>query len=106
MTYSEFQAWKEVTRRSEGRWQMDLIQYANRGEYLFYKGGEDGVFVQVDATGKIERGTYEGALPHIGEAGFKIESEKQHCDQKTALRNLYQAVPELKGAVTGLTGRV
>lgn len=99
MTAQEFHGWRTRTEQSAGRWMQDLIAYANRGEYLFFKGGtEQGTFVQVTPDGECQTGTYEGALPCISDALFKPSSSRKYCDQKEALRKLYKAMPELRHA--------
>lgn len=42
----------------------------------YYTGGEAGIFMRIIPDGMFRIGTYESALPHIGEAVFTIKAEK------------------------------
>jgi hypothetical protein len=70
MTKAEYAAWQAETAKSLHRWALDQVTFHNRGEYLFYKGGSCGTYVRVGADGVASIGSYEGAIPHIGEATF------------------------------------
>ena len=73
MTKQEFDAWKAETARSRNQWIMDEIHNGRDGQDLVvFKGGEDGQFIRIDQSGLCELGSYEGAIPHIGEALFTI----------------------------------
>ena len=76
MNKAEFEVWKQHTETSKNKWILDHIHDGvHSNTYLFYRGGVDGKFIQIDkdvegiVTAKI--GNYEGAIPHIGEASFK-----------------------------------
>ena len=77
MTSAEFQAWKEETARSVDAWVVDRVTGYNQNCCFIYRGGESGKYVRVDSSGLVEVGTYEGAVPHIGEASFKKVGEVQ-----------------------------
>lgn len=75
MTKQEEQAWLEETAKSAGRWNEDPI-WASKGDLLLYRGGESGRYIEVRSGGHLTKGdlsmgTYDGALPHIGEAIFQ-----------------------------------
>jgi len=89
MTYEEFDHWNKVTAASKDGWQLDTIGVANHGRYLFYQGGENGGYVWVEPDGKVEIGTYTGAIPHIGEAFYRpIHSSKMGDNAQEALAKL------------------
>lgn len=79
MDRKEYDAWIEETNKSKFSWQMDQVAWNNRTEMLFYCGGADG---------QLTMGRYEGAIPHIGEAMFKIEGRKNYIDQEDAFERL------------------
>lgn len=70
MTDTELKSWLAVTQDSRYRWTEDEITRLNGRGALYYYGGEDGIYMRIQPDGKLSIGTYEGALPHIGEAGF------------------------------------
>ena len=70
MTDTELKAWLAVTWDSRYRWTEDEITRLNGQGALYYYGGEDGIYMRIQPDGKLSIGTYEGALPHIGEAFF------------------------------------
>lgn len=70
MTGAELKQWMAVTENSQYRWTEDEITRRNGRGALYYFGGEDGVYIRIEPEGKLSVGTYEGALPHIGEAFF------------------------------------
>lgn len=90
MDINEYNAWIEETRRSNFNWNMDEVAKENRGEYFFYIGGESGRFIRIDGTGKMDLGTYEEAVPHIGDALFRVEASKQYASQAEALNRAIQ----------------
>lgn len=85
MTKAEYNAWLAETLRSRERWAVDPIQWLNHGRLLFYKGGCDGHYVEIEREGAVTVGTYEGALPHIGEAMFRPLWEGKFDSQEAAL---------------------
>ena len=88
MNAHELQNWMRLTRSSESQWRMDPVLHANRGLALFYIGGRDGAYVCVGADGLTTGGVYEGALPHIGEAGFREQHRRIFPDQRSAIESL------------------
>lgn len=94
MTKTEFAAWTAVTGSSRECWTLDEITYRNRGEMLFYRGGDNGQFISIDQTGHLETGEYIGAIPHVGEATFFPRFRKQFASREAA----YQRVVECGGA--------
>jgi len=70
MTKEEYAAWQKETIRSKNNWLLDEITLRNKGEYLFYKGGESGTYINIKKDGISSVGYYENAIPHIGEAPF------------------------------------
>jgi hypothetical protein len=74
MTPEEFEAWKKWTRESGHRWKVDPIHNGLGGrDLLMFIGGESGKYLRFDNTDTLEIGSYEGAIPHIGEADFHME---------------------------------
>jgi hypothetical protein len=76
MTKKEFNEWMKVVKFSENHWVSDYITEQNsrqRGqpELLLYKGGQDGIYLNVLSDGTVEVGEYKSAIPHIGDAMFK-----------------------------------
>lgn len=90
MTKKEFQAWKEETERSRHHWVVDEVQLQNTGGYLFFKGGQNGQFIQVDKNGLASVGTYAGAIPCITDACFQIKHSKQFPNQNEAITTLIE----------------
>ena len=74
MTPAEFDTWKKWTRESAHRWAVDPVHDGREGrDLLLYIGGENGKFLRFDNAKTLEIGSYEGAIPHIGEATFRVE---------------------------------
>ena len=90
MNQQEFDDWTKVTALSTRKWTVDETTLANRGEYLIYKGGESGHYFLVGEDGSVRFGTYEYAIPHIGEAIFKTTGVKQFLSQDKALTRLIE----------------
>lgn len=111
MDKKEFDAWTAETKFSERCWRRDYITGENSKlrarrmgdpsmeEELFYKGGEDGVYIEIRGNGTVTVGEYEGAIPHIGEAIFKV---------KHSNRPLYNGKPAetLSDGFTAITERL
>lgn len=53
---------------------------------LYYLGGENGCFMRITPEGKLSIGTYEGAVPNIGEACFIVQAEKGCSGQDEAFQ--------------------
>ena len=84
MTCGEFRAWANVTAISVSQWLRDEVTFHNRGEMLFYRGGERGIYIWIYRDGTLSCGTYEDAVPHIGEATFKQTYSKIFQSQAEA----------------------
>ncbi|MBN1923051.1 MAG: hypothetical protein JW892_17525 [Anaerolineae bacterium] len=84
MDANEFSKWQQVTKASEKAWVMDSVTKANRGEYLFYLGGQNGLYMRITPDGTGEIGTYEGAIPHIMEATFHVVFSRKVSDSAEA----------------------
>jgi len=74
----EFEAWRAVTEGSRFRWTEDVIFRLNGRGAFYYIGGEDGCYMKIHKDGALDIGTYEGAIPHIGEAFFNSRIQKQY----------------------------
>ena len=90
MTREEFDNWTKITESSKRNWHLDEVTLHNRGVYLFYTGGENGIYINVDLDGLTTFGKYECAIPHIGDALFTIEHNAQFADQNTAITKLIE----------------
>lgn len=74
MTPEEFAAWKESTRESGYHWTVDPIHDGRDGrDLLLFVGGESGKFLRFNNWDTLKIGSYEGAVPHIGEAVFHMD---------------------------------
>jgi len=82
MTQVEYDRWKMETSKSQFSWVMDQTTFHNRGDLLFFRGGEDGTYINISIDGFVSVGYYEGALPHIGEAMFIKKHGKQLADDQ------------------------
>jgi hypothetical protein len=84
MTEKEYAYWKAITESSRFRWVEDEIYRLNGRGAFYYSGGADGVYMRIEKDGLLEAGRYEGATPHIGEAMFTPQIEKQYVDFNAA----------------------
>lgn len=75
MTQQEFEYWQAVTGSSQYHWREDTVTHLNGRGALYYTGGESGIYIRITETGHLTVGTYEGAIPHIGEACFQKKVE-------------------------------
>ncbi len=80
MTRDEFALWQDITENSRFHWTEDAIFRLNGRGAFYYIGGEDGGYMRIHKDGRLELGSYEGAVLHIGEAVFMPKSEKQYAD--------------------------
>lgn len=90
MTKAEYEAWKKETERSRHHWTVDEVRKINTGDLLFYKGAENGQYIEVSFSGVATVGTYEGAIPHIGEALFRPLHSRSFSSQGEALKVLLE----------------
>ena len=87
MTKEEAERWLCVTARSKIAWQLDQI-HNTVDDSIIYKGGTNGFFLTTRRLYSqshprvalnrwvVQVGTYEGAMPHIGEAVFTVIGSK------------------------------
>jgi len=80
MTRQEFEHWKAVTESSRYHWREDPVTHLNGRGALYYTGGESGIYIMITGAGHLTIGTYEGAVPHIGEACFTKKAEHTFKD--------------------------
>jgi len=92
MTKQEFAAWQAITESSRHKWTEDDIFRLNGRGNFYYIGGEDGQYIQIHKDGRLEVGTYEGAVPHIGEAFFQVAHTKQCADYNDAFKTALEKV--------------
>jgi len=117
MTKAEFNAWTEETKFSERNWRRDHITgdnsklYAEHPEWfkgkvkpvereLLYKGGENGVYIEIMGDGTVSVGEYTGAIPHIGEALFTPKHSNKpmyHGKPAETLNEGFTAITERLG---------
>lgn len=98
MNEQEFKQWKEITESSKKNWVFDVVMFLNSGDFMFYRGGESGIFILVNHEGRGSFGNYSMAVPSIGDAMFTTihESSPTLCrftSLSLVLENL--GVPEL-----------
>lgn len=94
MNHCEFDAWTRLTERSARGWQLDEVTYANTGCWLLYRGGERGCYIYVTAVddgANVTVGTYEDAVPHIGEAAFTPLGNRAFGDASDAFESIVSA---------------
>jgi len=83
--------WMAVAESSRYRWTEDEIYRLNGHGALYYTGGEDGIYVQIQSDGTLEAGNYEGAIPHIGEAMFTPKIIKEYESYSAAVQAVVDA---------------
>lgn len=93
MDQKEWENWLAITASSIHKWVEDKIFRLNGRGAMYYTGGEDGVYMEISNDGTLKLGTYEGALPHIGEAFFDVRIEKKYFDFNKA----FQAACQIGG---------
>jgi len=86
MTENEFEKWQAVTQGSRFHWTEDEIFRLNGRGLKYYRGGEDGTYVEIHRDGRLEIGQYGGAVPHIGEAYYQPVVRKRYGNFDAALR--------------------
>uniref|UniRef100_S0DDR4 Uncharacterized protein n=1 Tax=termite gut metagenome TaxID=433724 RepID=S0DDR4_9ZZZZ len=91
MTKDEFAGWQAVTESNRFKWVEDEIFRLNGRGSFYYTGGEDGIYMKIHKDGKLEGGTYEGAVPHIGEACFQVKATQQCKDYSEAFTAAMEA---------------
>jgi len=91
MTKDEFAYWQSRIENSRFQWTEDAIFRLNGRGAFYYTGGEDGIYIKIHKDGLVEAGTYEGAFPHIGEAIFTVNAERQCKDYSAAFAAAMEA---------------
>jgi hypothetical protein len=97
MTKTEYNLWIEETKKSENEWRIDLI-HSTFDDCLFYKGGtESGQWVHIYKS-KLALGTYQYAIPSIGDAQLTTLATKNCVSNFEAWRYLLNnsGVEEIK----------
>jgi len=82
-----------ITKIGEHQWAEDEIYRLNGRGAMYYTGGEDGIYLRIQADGTLETGSYEGAIPHIGDAVFTPKVTKAYDSYSAA----FQAAMEVGG---------
>ncbi|MDR1961182.1 MAG: hypothetical protein LBQ16_02755 [Gracilibacteraceae bacterium] len=90
MNKQEYAGWQALTESSRNPWTEDAIFRANGRGALYYRGGKDGIYIAVTKGGILNAGTYEGAIPHIGEAAFVPMVSEQHAGFNDAMSRAMQ----------------
>jgi hypothetical protein len=103
MTNTEFAAWTKHTARSRNGWKLDSLTLANRGVTLMYHGGHDGRYIEVEGA-TVSVGSYEGAIPHIGEAIFTRQHTRTFANAQEAANAVMGAIG-IKGLISILCER-
>ena len=93
MTRQEFKKWQEITKSSHDHWIEDEIYRLNGRGVMYYRGGEDGIYIKIEQNGKLEIGDYTEAFPHIGEACYK----PVFCQQYDNFNAAYKEAMEIGG---------
>lgn len=91
MTKEEFAYWQGRTESSRNKWTEDEIFRLNGRGAFYYIGGEDGQYIEINKSGLLEIGKYEGAIPHIGEAIFTMQAKRQCKDFDDAFKTAVTA---------------
>lgn len=86
MDQTEYERWQAVTERSAHHWVEDAAVRLNGRSALYYTGGEDGAYMEIGNDGTLTVGSYEGAIPHIGEAMFTPHSAWKKDDFNQAFQ--------------------
>ncbi|MDL2232015.1 DUF3849 domain-containing protein [Ruminococcaceae bacterium OttesenSCG-928-L11] len=84
MNQQEFAVWTTKTQSSSHQWVEDDIFRQNGRGAMYYIGGEDGLYMKIASDGLLTAGDYKGAVPHIGEALFTVEAQRQYSDYNEA----------------------
>ncbi len=74
---SDLEAWSKHMRSRRGKWSLDQIHNGKNGQRLlaYLPDADDhtkGSYLDVTTAGVMTAGTFEGAIPHIGEACFTV----------------------------------
>jgi len=93
MNATETENWTKAMRAARGRWTVDPIHNGqnNRRLLMHLSNTSDhtkGLFVTVEQDGHATAGTFEDAIPHIGEAAFAIKWSHKFTNQTEAISKL------------------
>jgi hypothetical protein len=95
MTQDEARAWLNATERSRMGWQLDQI-HCTSDDALIYKGGSrSGYYINLRKIGNthcVDIGTYEDAIPHIGDAHMMRQGRKPFTSPELAVAWLREKV--------------
>lgn len=73
-----FEQWTKWTAATTNKWTIDPIHNGlGNAALLVHRGGTNGVWARIERNGMVRLGTYEGAIPHIGEACFTVTLSNQ-----------------------------
>ena len=93
MDASEFEGWKKETEKSKDFWSVDKIHNGAEGQdLLLYKGGASGHYAAFSPDGWVQLGSYEHAVPHIGEACFSPLNSHQFASMQEAVDRFTRAL--------------
>lgn len=67
-------------------WKSDPIYEHNKKGFFFFKGKENGIFVEITEKGIVRSGTYENAIPFISDGLFRIAKEQDKENNEKALK--------------------
>lgn len=87
MTKPEYARWLAWTLSAAARWTVDPIHNGrNEADLLIHKGSpETGAFINI-RNGELSLGNYTDAVPHIGEAAFKVGAKRQFGSNADAIK--------------------
>lgn len=97
MSKEEYERWKAEVKALPGEFVLDGI-HCTIEDFLAYKPTAYGIgFYLMINKGIVHMGAYKGAIPHIGEAEFKI-------DGSWNLKNLERCACIIKGVIKSIAG--
>ena len=87
MTENEYKAWKNEQKRDAGHWKVDPIHSQREGTLLAYVAQPAdptrGIYVNIEDN-VLSCGTFEDAIPHMGEATYRPKKQIECADNNTA----------------------
>ena len=97
MDQTEFDGWVRQMKADRGRWSIDPIHDGQNGrDFLAYRPSHSdhtrGLYFNVSSTGELRTGNFEGAVPHIGEASFRVFWSKKFADQNEAITKMIERI--------------
>jgi hypothetical protein len=102
MNATERAAWMKHTANSRYTWTVDPI-HNTAADLLVHLSGQSGQYVEISGC-KLTVGTYDGAIPHIGEASFKALGTKVFTSNDEAVEYLCRRgnIPVVAALLGGL----